>query len=252
MTEHPECQYVILIHVPLTIVNSHLNNPRLFGKGVRIFYREDLAKLIIKLPNRPHERARTLIEEFVWDQCRNMNLPRTLEAIGASVVSDSPYKKEPDASWIPAILPSGRTDKWPSMVLEVGYSESLRRLRVDAAWWLSRSKGDVEVVLIISIHTRRPEIIEKWKKDPRSTLPLPNRPNLRAPRRMVPERVQEIKLSASQNNVTVNGAPLVLQFSDIFLRPTRNPQEVDFTHSQQDLMAMAAAVWKVQKWPDFV
>lgn len=74
-------------------------------------------------------------------------------------------KKEPDGSWIPASLPDGRTKKWPSVGLEVRYSESLARPRVDAAWWLSRSKGDVKVVLTISINVKKPQIlIENGKR----------------------------------------------------------------------------------------
>jgi hypothetical protein len=68
-----------------------------------------------------------------------MRLDSELLDIGAARVDDHPFKKEPDESWIPCTLPAGRTDKWPSLVVESGFSETLRQLQRDAEWWLCRS-----------------------------------------------------------------------------------------------------------------
>lgn len=247
----PGREYVLLSHVPATIVDSEIDNRRLFGKGTRIFYHEDIRKLILKLPSRPHYLAITRMNKLIERHRSAIGLDEQLDSILSSSVSDPPYKKEPDGSWIPASLPAGRTDKWPSMILEVGYSESLKRLRVDAAWWLCRSKGEVKIAIIMSINTQKPHIIIEQFKPDLNTAALRDGPHIRNYPRVIPKCVQNLEIMASTGNVAVTGAPLVLRFSDIFLRQPQTQQETDLLISQQDLTAMAVKIWKWQKWPSF-
>ncbi|KAJ5237539.1 hypothetical protein N7489_007630 [Penicillium chrysogenum] len=48
---------------------------------------------------------------------------------------------------------NGRT-----VMLEVGVLELYRKLRADAEWWLKNSRGDVKLVIIVSISRETPDI----------------------------------------------------------------------------------------------
>ena len=43
---------------------------------------------------------------------------------------------------------SGRGIEWPNLMIEVGYSEPLNQLRIDAEWWLVNSGGLARMVII--------------------------------------------------------------------------------------------------------
>ena len=62
---------------------------------------------------------------------------------GAGRFEGRKSSKEGDKAYKP--LPARRRDEdWPTIVFESGLSESLRRLRVDARWWLEKSGGSCE------------------------------------------------------------------------------------------------------------
>jgi len=48
---------------------------------------------------------------------------------------------------------------------------------------------------------------------------------------------------AHSNSITVNGAPLTLEFQKIFLHQAVPPQEHDFTFTAQDLSEFATDFW---------
>jgi len=52
-----------------------------------------------------------------------------------------------------AYKPSAREKPidWPTIMIESGFSESLKHLRNGANWWLTNSQGEVKIVVIISI-----------------------------------------------------------------------------------------------------
>ena len=240
--ENPDHEYVVLSHLPPSVVDCLVDQPNVLGKGTRLFYDERWRKAILSLPSRPHEQTISRIGQVVDTWCDTMGLLQSLDSIGASTTRDGPYRKEPDGSWVPETLPPGRTLKWPSMVLEVGYSESLRRLHVDANWWLCRSLGEVKTVVLISINRVEREItVETWIPDI-DGIPL------RGIRTCPTKRHQNLTIRGDHHNVVVNGAPLVIKFSDVFLRPPQNPQEVDLNISAQTLTAIALKVWK---WQNF-
>ena len=90
--------------------------------------------------------------------------------------------------------------------------------------------------------------METWKPD-LNVMPLRG-PRLRRHPRVVSKHNQNLKITGDGHNVVVDGVPLalVIGFSDIFLRPPQNPQEVDFSMSAQTLTAMALKLWK---WQNF-
>ncbi|PYH99846.1 hypothetical protein BO71DRAFT_424630 [Aspergillus ellipticus CBS 707.79] len=77
-----------------------------------------------------------------------MNLIYALLPTGAKRIHQDMFVKEPDASWRPTDLLSLRSTKWPTLVLEVGWTEYLARLRYEAKWWLVHSRGEVNVAIV--------------------------------------------------------------------------------------------------------
>jgi hypothetical protein len=161
-------------------------------------------------------------------------------SVGATAFRVRGSSKEADSAYRPRSFRPNKTD-WPTIVFESGVSESLSQLRVDAGWWLGKSRGAVEIVIIISIK-RAPQTlqIEKWELGPSTGLLSPRqRPNnFNNPIPQVPTKMQEITIV--QN--TVAGAPLALEFDKIFLRPAV-PPETDITFTAQELSTWAAAIW---------
>jgi hypothetical protein len=56
--------------------------------------------------------------------------------------------KEADSAFRPKSFQPNKTD-WPTTVIETGFSESPSHLRFDARWWLTESRGDVKIAIII-------------------------------------------------------------------------------------------------------
>ena len=239
--------YIVFSNVPPEIVEQSNKRPNLVGgRNVRIFYDERTRYLVVKLVSGPHEVAERMLSRKLEQAAENMGLEDDLIPTGSKRIELTPHSKEPDSSWRPHTFPAGRTGKWPMVVVESGFSESLSRLRLDAQWWITRSGGDVKVVILIAILPSGPRIvIEKWTPDPNvETL----RPGLRdrSPR-VTGTRVQETILTrGAKNFITITGAPLVVTFDEMFLRTASPPQEFDIVVSMQALESIARKIWEEQ------
>ncbi|OQD77098.1 hypothetical protein PENDEC_c003G02080 [Penicillium decumbens] len=218
---------------------------RILPKATRIFYDYDHRQLIVKLVSIPHEAAARNIDMGFRQELSRMGF-RRLPIIprGSGRIKGHTCCKEADASYRPKLLPPGRDIKWPSVVVEVGVSETWRQLRADAAWWLNNSSGDVKVVILIGVSTSLPEIkFETVIADPASlTLALRNNRI-----RYRPLTRQSVVLSRQANqpaaNITTVGATaLIIRFNELCLRAPVAP-EGDIRFSRQFLEDLADDVW---------
>ncbi|KAJ5350893.1 hypothetical protein N7541_008620, partial [Penicillium brevicompactum] len=71
-------------------------------------------------------------------------------ALGAGRSTGRLCSKEADAAFFPGHPAAGVSVSWPSLVLEVGLSESLSQLRTDAHWWYANSHHQTQLVILIS------------------------------------------------------------------------------------------------------
>ena len=167
-----------------------------------------------------------------------MGLDWKFLSLGATTFKAPYAPKEGDPAFKPMSIRPRKAD-WPTIVLESGWSELLTRLRRDAHIWLEKSRGDVKIVLLLSVgRTARRMIIEKWENRP---VPA-NRPVTRSNTTQTPTQIQAITIDSNSN--TVNGASLTLEFRKIFLRQAVPPLEHDFTFTAQDLSAFATIFWR--------
>jgi hypothetical protein len=234
-------QYLVFSRVSvddLAKIDSARNS---IGKGTRMTHYTDTNLLIVKLPTAEHESAHTNLAKEVVIALTVMG-PRLASyechSVGATTYRVRGSSKEADSAYRPRSFRPNKTD-WPTIVFESGLSESLRQLRVDVDWWFRKSSGAVKIVVIISIK-RAPQTlqIEKWELAPMIGRRPPTRAFPNNPPPPIPTKIHEITIV--QNAVT--GAPLVLEFDKIFLRPAVLP-ETDITFTAQELSTWAAGIW---------
>jgi hypothetical protein len=106
------------------------------------------------------------------------------------------------------------------------------------------SRGDVKIVIVISIKPAQSMLqIEKWVLAPVTGRRPPTRAfsnlNITPSPAQIPTKTTEITIISN----TVTGAPLVLEFDKLFLRPAVLP-ESDITFTGQDLSDWAAKFWR--------
>jgi len=148
------------------------------------------------------------------------------------------------------VVPS-RERQLANACFEAGLSETLAKLRTDADWWLTNSKGDVKIAIVISIKPAQKSLwIEKWCWQRR----IPAAPVTRA-NALVPTKIQELTiiqdppishLPDTIPTYTVTGAPLTLEFEKLLLRAPVLP-EGNVILTAADLQAWAEEFWSVFK-----
>ena len=255
-----EQQYLIFARVrvnDLPKIDAARNS---MGKHIRLTHYTDTDMLIVKLPTAAHESAHSNLAKRVVIALTRMGTPGLVEdefySVGATTYHGRNSSKEGDSSYKPLTARPRDTD-WPTIVLESGYSESLRHLRCVARWWLTESRGDVRIVILISIKPAQSKLqVEKWELAPLvgrrpSTRAFPNAHN--TPRPLVPTRTAGITIISNTPigtplpvigaPFTINGAPLVLEFDKLFLRQAV-PPETDVTFTVQDLSNWASVFWR--------
>jgi hypothetical protein len=249
-------QYLIFTRVSIDNLAKIDRARNSIGKGIRMTHYTDIDLLMVKLSSVVHEKAHVNLAKRVVIALTRMGTPGLAEdefcGVGAARFRGPRSSKEGNSTHKPQSFRPNDPD-WPTIVIESGVSESLRRLRFDAGWWLTESRGDVKIVIIISIQQAKSRLrIEKWEHAPNGRLlPLrtpPNNPNNLI--RQIPTKIQEITIvsntvagaplpAAIGGPFTVTRVPLVLEFDKIFLRPPVLP-ETDITFNVQELSDWAA------------
>lgn len=133
---------------------------------------DDVGKIIVKLPAEPHYIASRKFQGLVDGKKVAMGLWAELTAAGSSMFqggNNNNCSKQGDETFMPTQPspppPGRRRSIWPALVVEVGSSESIDELRMDARWWLANSNGDVNVVILISLASDHQAAIdiETWR-----------------------------------------------------------------------------------------
>jgi hypothetical protein len=178
-----------------------------------------LATVVI-LPTTMHEVAHRSFGEIfaAWSRGQESRLV----PIGRATVESSTRRKCPASSWKSSIKVLGRDSKWPTIIIEVGWSESEAKLKEDILFWLRESNHQVKVALTINVTKEGRIVIEQWELDPITG-------GISA--------IQAIKVSRQRltgpDQYHISGS-LDIQFEDCFLRAKRG-SETDF-HLSNDYM----------------
>ncbi|KAJ5602354.1 hypothetical protein N7537_005310 [Penicillium hordei] len=189
--------------------------------------------LLVKMTvSRAHKTATRVFEKHLFFSLIPMGLDGCLRTFGsATCEAENGSAKQPDCQFLPRRLPRGRTTKWPSLVVESGFSETPSKLMSDARFWLFESNGDVQMVITIKIGRSAPTIVlESWEQ-------VDNRV----------KRQQVVTINKGENNfVYVDGQPLVIRFDQLFLRPPTIPRETDISIENTILIKISRDIWEEQ------
>lgn len=225
-------EYIVFHGVTPKILQAELESDEDDSLHIESFFPR-LNVAIAKMPSTPHEVAYTTLSGSFTLKLNAMGgLHKNLISVGRARVQGDDRAKEPDLSYIPRHPPKGRDRHWPTFLVETGYSQNIRKLHDVANWWLTRSNGEVQVVVLIAINQKSKQItFEKWL--PGGT---PNMDYLT----VLSQETGKHAISAS------NKGPLVISFEDIFLRPKEGNKEKDVTFEISDLEEVASCVWTAQ------
>ncbi|PGG98269.1 hypothetical protein GX51_06917 [Blastomyces parvus] len=179
--------------------------------------------LIINMPSNDHESAIRYFEMLLHDKLNEMRakLAVKVKHCGAAGVQGTTRKKFPDASFRPRLLPAARSATWPSLVLEVGYSESAPKLKRDASWWLTESQGDVRAVITLKIFRYHRVHLEMWQLRDGAARPRP-------------VMTQEVTVTKSASGYSATDQ-MVIRFQDLLLRLPAGNGEHDIVLNRNDL-----------------
>lgn len=148
-----EDRFIVLKDLPPEIfAESEEKFPR------RCDYSPPFQLLIITMPGQPHEEAAFGFENELSFLARDMHVLRRISACGATRVDTPDRSKQADRSWEPRR--QGR--EFPTVALEVGFSETTTKLEKDITWWINGSKGEVRMGVTVDIKRSGYIEIKSW------------------------------------------------------------------------------------------
>lgn len=211
--------------------------------STRQMFNHDTRSLIVKLVTEAHQTASRGLLLLVMYAVRGMGLEISITAVGGKTIQGIFSSKEADQSFSLRQPVPGRDKKWPIITVEVGASDAYRKLKADAEWWLMNSRGDVKLVIIVSVNRKTPKIKFETVTLTPATLRL-QRP------RNVPTIRQSITTSRDPERpdatITVSPpVPLTIQFEELFCRQPV-PPEHNIDLSPDQLREISRQVWAHQ------
>ncbi|KAJ5212944.1 hypothetical protein N7449_000113 [Penicillium cf. viridicatum] len=196
-------------------------------------YDAQLDRVLLRMAkSKAHEVASEIFHDVLHDAVKSMGMDRSLHPTGSATHHAAMGGKEADKAWQPIRLPRGRSKDWPSVVLEIAFSESRAKLQSDIRYWLRASGGDINVVITLQINQHSPNItIENWGTQGKKP---------------VNHLHQTVQISRKGSKITTTGSPLVIEFEKLFLRHPTEPRERNIQIDDGDLQFLAESVWDWQ------
>ncbi|KAJ5977859.1 hypothetical protein N7501_001201 [Penicillium viridicatum] len=188
--------------------------------------------VVAKMPTPMHGAAQHTFSEIfcLW---HNAQESRLLPA-GSTTVEGSTRKKTPGTSWKSSIKPPKRDSRWPTIVVEVGWSETKAKLKQDIRFWFCESNQQVNVALTIKVTEKGNITIDKWGLNT-------NTGDVEPVQTMSIYRKRRARRT-SPNQYHISGS-IDIPFQDCFLRAKRG-NETDFRLSHDNLKSIAEVVWE--------
>lgn len=137
-------------------------------------YERSTNHLVIEMPTSTvHEAAKGAFEAlFTLWAARDLNHP--LIATGnANFQGTSNTEKAPDSGWRPGYSTGGRETDWPTIAVEVVWTERRIQVEEDVKFWLTQSSGHVNVAVTVTVHNRGRISVEEWESRGPNQPPVP-------------------------------------------------------------------------------
>lgn len=229
-TRHSGSQFLLASDIEQSLFRQLEENGEEL-KGVRATIAHHQRRILYKviMPGAQHDRITSMFATNLAVRLDRMGLDPDQdhwESRGSARTRGNVCSKEADWSMGP-LNPSSTTIpliSWPSLVLEVGVSESLPQLRNDAQWWYANSGPTHSTKLVVLIDVRtRPHYrvnLEVWTEVPST------RGARSAGTRSRPAYILACTQKVRFENDIVHGAPLTLPFR-LVMRRAPTGQESD-------------------------
>lgn len=226
---------------------TKLNNVEVILKK-KIEYSTILQIIVITIASQPHEEAAHGFEGLLGSVARNMNVSRKISKLGSTRITFPDRKKQADCSWKPGF----QARQFPTVALEVGYTETAAKLQSDMERWIQDSRGQVKMGITIDIKRASGNIeIKSWV--PTSTQPPLDVYITAHQRRVVDRRVnqrpalqvtQRILIKRGSNgNYSIKGGDLIIPFETLLLaQPGQGEGDFIFT-TELYLNEWAELIW---------
>ncbi|KAJ5533727.1 hypothetical protein N7494_010279 [Penicillium frequentans] len=240
----PKSQYLHVSHLEQDIFGRILNDENKF-RGARATVSYETNEILYKVIPAQHHQSSELFIQAVAERLPSMGLKGYRGhrvSRGSARTAGWTCGKEPDWWFGPNnTLVNGDGD-YPSLVLEVGLTQSYGQLRNDAYWWhgnsdMGSSDGDrkTKVVLLMTT-TCEPS----WRLDIETWTEVPNTQPMRNTRSRsfrILERTQHVYFE----NGAVHGGTLVLSF-ELMMRRRPTEKEADIVLDDEMISAVYAQV----------
>ncbi|KAK3364030.1 hypothetical protein B0T25DRAFT_529065 [Lasiosphaeria hispida] len=225
----------------LHTTNADTTNADRIYPGRITFFGDEIGLVFFKLVDIVHEFAHLYLSINIYELLFMIGLENKYVPVGSSTYKGIGMQQKEGDSGIRPNPPRSAGNQFPTLVIEAGNGESLPRLHRDKDWWFDNSppnqpEGDVKIVLLIKVYrpTKR-IVIEQWyrySQSPYATVlitPHPHKP---------------FSLLDSSHWV-VQGAPMVIPFQDVFLRPSEG-QETDIVLTKDFFADMGRQCWETE------
>ncbi|KAJ5949936.1 hypothetical protein N7454_001520 [Penicillium verhagenii] len=239
------------VYIKFTSVPPHIAEQKI-SKACRQMFNHDSRTLLVTVPSAPHEQAsHNFMRQFGILISTAGIAFRAVTAAGSTRVEGTYCSKEADGAMRPI---SPTASKWPSVVVEVGLSDSRTKLKADAAWWIANSEGRVNVVITIAVKREVAQIVfESIVLHQIVPIYCTGRRRFQTEVRQPTEVRQSITISRPPGGQTqpittipsTPSTPLMISCEDLLRRPAV-PPEVDPNIPVQALEDIAWLVWDEQ------
>ncbi|OJZ92202.1 hypothetical protein ASPFODRAFT_55821 [Aspergillus luchuensis CBS 106.47] len=210
LEEHDIDQYLSLGSVSEQDFQHLVQDRQQLCYPVRFTYFPDIETLIVKLAIQRQNVARMAFRREITSQLRIMSLDiEERPGLWPSMhVGPTGSVKEADDSWShPLVEP--RNKDWPRIVIESAVAASMPRLRQGASWWINNSNGQVQIVILISVHKNSKRIVfEKYFPKPS----VPSNTVAQSRTAYIPDLIATTEVCYGDDPPTVRGPSVTLEF----------------------------------------
>lgn len=253
-------QWILVLGLSKATIDSLASDKRLLeGIDYRFQWEGTTGLLKIVSPSAAHERINSDFTILVNDKLAAMGIHRNDRRWGLATAywpTIGNKGKEADQTFLPPNrqITNSKVADWPTLVLEVGVSESKSKLEEDTKWWFNNSEGRVRIVLVAVVKTHSSVTFEKWQLLPPDAPSNVTRQYVTSLRQQTPHMPPFVSQAAvnqrcfSAQEVTVErdgsvtGAPMVLPFRALFDRDP-SPNERDVSITAQEFQEITAAAF---------
>ncbi|KAH7374963.1 hypothetical protein B0T11DRAFT_4635 [Plectosphaerella cucumerina] len=134
-----------------------------------LFHDSYTGEAVIRVPSGPNSDAICRISCSLWAVLANLGFDDFIEWYGGAAITspDGRYTAEPDTSFLPTSRGANPGTRFPSVMVEVGMTQSRPSLRRVVRGWFEMSGGLAKIVILVDIRCRlsgRHEVVfEKWR-----------------------------------------------------------------------------------------